>query len=140
MENKNGEPKLLAGGNPQIAKGDGDEIVQSYIAAMPGWKHDVGVQVDGLVTAALPEVFKGVRWNSPFYGYQGQGWFMSFHCLTKYIKVAFFQGSSLTPVPPIDSKDANARYLHIFEGDDIDEEQFSQWVEQASALPGWGTN
>jgi hypothetical protein len=131
-------PRLLSGGNPQIDKGDGDDVVQRYIAAMPDWKHDVGVHLDKLITDAVPGVFKGVRWNSPFYGRAGEGWFMSFHCVTKYIKVAFFQGTALLPVPPVDSKEENTRYYHVFEGDDIDEAQFTAWVEKAAELPGWG--
>ncbi len=138
MAKNDDQPRLLSGGNPKIDKGDGDEVVQRYIAAMPGWKHDVGVHLDKTITDTVPDVFKGVRWNSPFYGRDGSGWFVSFHCLTKYIKVAFFEGASLEPVPPVDSKDANARYFHVFEGDDIDGPQFAAWVQQANELPGWG--
>ncbi len=130
-------PKLLAGGNPQIPKGDGDAPVQAYIEAMPGWKREVGRRLDELVVRAVPDVRKAVRWNSPFYGVEGQGWFLSFHCFTKYVKVTFFDGASLDPVPPEASKDANARYLHVHEGDEIDEAQVVSWVEQASRLPGW---
>lgn len=140
MATNNDDPVLLSGGNPQIAKGDGADVVQRYIAAMPGWKHDVGVHLDRLITDAVPDVFTAVRWNSPFYGRKGEGWFVSFHCLTKYVKVAFFRGAALEPVPPVDSKDENTRYFHVFEGDDIDEAQFTGWVEQASQLPGWGAN
>ena len=130
-------PKLLSGGNPQIPKGDGDGPVQAYIAAMPGWKHDVGRRLDALIVAAVPDVQKAVRWNSPFYGMAGQGWFLSFHCFTKYIKVTFFQGQSLDPVPPVGSKDPTARYVHLAEDDEIDTDLLTSWVQQASALPGW---
>jgi hypothetical protein len=140
MTQQDDEPVLLSGGNPQIGKGDGDHVVQRYIAAMPDWKHDVGVHLDALITDTVPQVFKGVRWNSPFYGLEGEGWFISFHCLTKYIKVAFFQGASLQPAPPIESKDEHTRYLHVFEGDDIDDAQLTAWIGQAAALPGWGKN
>jgi hypothetical protein len=132
------KPKLLSGGNPQIAKADGDEPVQAYIAAMPGWKSDAGREFDAIITRALPSVKKAVRWNSPFYGIEGEGWFLGLHCLTKYIKVAFFQGASLDPIPPVASKDKNARYFHIYEGDALDEAQIRKWVKQASKLPGWG--
>ncbi|MEI7878772.1 MAG: DUF1801 domain-containing protein [Planctomycetota bacterium] len=132
------KPKLLSGGNPQIAKADGDEPVQAYIAAMPGWKSDAGRELDAIITRALPSVKKAVRWNSPFYGIEGEGWFLGLHCLTKYIKVAFFQGASLDPIPPVASKDKNARYFHIHEGDALDEAQIRKWVKQASKLPGWG--
>jgi hypothetical protein len=134
---KGDQPVLLAGGNPQIAKGDGDAPVQAYLAAMPGWKRDVGERLDALIVRAVPDVRKAVKWNSPFYGIEGQGWFLNFHCLTKYIKVAFFRGASLHPVPPVESKDANARYFHIFEDDQIDDAQVTAWVKQASQLPGW---
>ncbi len=130
------EPKLLSGGNPQIPKGDGEEPVQAYLAAMPGWKGDVGYQLDALITKTIPDVRKAIRWNSPFYGVEGQGWFVSFHCITKYIKVAFFQGASLKPKPPVESKQKNVRYLHIFEHDTIDEQQVSDWLRQAAELPG----
>ncbi len=131
------EPKLLSGGNPQIAKGDGDAPVQAYIAAMPGWKSDVGRRLDALITRTVPDVLKAVRWNSPFYGIEGQGWFLSFHCFTRYIKVAFFKGAALDPLPPVDSKDENARYFHIHEDDTLDEKQIVNWIRQASGLPGW---
>ncbi len=131
------EPVLLSGGNPQIAKGDGDAPVQAYIAAMPGWKSDVGRRLDALVERTVPDVRKAVRWNSPFYGVEGQGWFLNFHCFTRYIKLAFFRGASLNPVPPIESKDENVRYFHIHEGDELDEKQLADWIKQASALPGW---
>ncbi len=131
-------PTLLAGGNPQIAKGDGDAPVQQYVAAMPGWKRAVGRRLDTLVVDTVPEVRKAVRWNSPFYGIEGQGWFLSFHCFTKYVKVTFFRGSSLDPPPPGASKDQDVRYLDIREGDEIDEPQLVEWIRQASRLPGWG--
>ena len=132
------EPVLLSGGNPQIAKADGDAPVQAYIAAMPGWKSDVGRRLDSIVVRTVPDVRKAVRWNSPFYGMKGQGWFLNFHCFAKYVKVAFFNGTSLDPVPPGESKDENVRYLNIYEDDQFDEEQFAAWVKQASQLPGWG--
>ena len=129
---------LLSGGNPQIAKADGDAAVQSYIAAMPEWKRDVGRRLDALITRAFPRVRKAVKWNSPFYGVEGQGWFLSFHCFTNYVKVGFFRGASLRPVPPAASKDKEMRYLDIYEDDKLNETQFTAWVKQASKLPGWG--
>jgi len=133
-------PKLLSGGNPQIPKGDGDEPVQACIGAMPGWKRDVGRRLDELVAAAVPDVRKAVRWNSPFYGTEGHGWFLSFHCFTKYIKLTFFDGASLDPAPPVESKDDSVRYVHLFEDDDLDESLLSSWFEQAAQLPGWGSS
>lgn len=130
------EPILLSGGNPQIAKGDGDAPVQAYIAAMPGWKRDAGRRLDSLILAAVPHVRKAVRWNSPFYGIEANGWFLGFHCLTKYIKVAFLTGASLIPPPPVDSKQPAVRYLHLYEADGLDEAQFADWVRQASLIPG----
>ncbi|SPR96791.1 DUF1801 domain-containing protein [Cupriavidus taiwanensis] len=132
-----GKPVLLAGGNPQIPKGDGDAPVQAYLAAMPGWKQDAGRRLDALVERNVPDVNKAVRWNSPFYGRAGQGWFLSFHCMTRYIKVAFFRGMSLDPVPPVESRDKDTRYFHIHEGEDFDEELLAHWIRQAAALPGW---
>ena len=129
-------PTLLAGGNPQIPKGYGDAPVQAYIAAMPGWKRDVGCRIDALVTRVVPEVQKAVKWNSPFYGVEGQGWFLSFHCFAKYVKVAFFRGTALTPVPPVASRQEEVRYLHIREAEPIDETRFADWIGQASRLPG----
>jgi hypothetical protein len=131
-----GQPILLSGGNPQIAKGYGDAPVQAYIAAMPGWKSDVGRRLDALIERTIPGVNKAVKWNSPFYGVEGQGWFLSLHCFTKYIKVAFFRGTSLEPVPPGQSKQKEVRYFHIHENDQLDEAQFADWVRQASRLPG----
>ena len=131
------KPKLLAGGNPQIAKADGDAPVQAYIAAMPGWKRAIGRQLDELIVRAIPHVHKAVRWNSPFYGVEGQGWFLNVHCFTRYVKVAFFRGASLDPVPPGKSKHDEVRYLDIYEDRPLDEEQFVAWVEQAASLPGW---
>lgn len=128
---------LLSGGNPQIAKGDGDAPVQAYIAAMPGWKSDVGRRLDALIVRTVPHVRKAVKWNSPFYGVEGQGWFLGIHCFTKYIKLAFFRGTSLSPLPPGESKDKNVRYLDIREHDQLDEAQLTAWVKQAAALPGW---
>ena len=132
------KPRLLSGGNPQIAKGYGDAPVQAYIAAMPGWKRDVGCRLDALIVRTVPAVRKAVKWNSPFYGVadETEGWFLSLHCFTKYIKVAFFRGTLLRPVPPGESKQKNVRYLDIHEGDEIDEAQFAGWVKQASVLPG----
>ncbi|TPJ13460.1 DUF1801 domain-containing protein [Mesorhizobium sp. B2-7-3] len=130
------EPKLLSGGNPQIAKGYGDAPVQAYIAAMPGWKREMGGRLDALIERAVPGVNKAVKWNSPFYGVEGEGWFLSFHCFTRYIKVAFFRGMSLDPVPPGESRSQDTRYLDIREDDAFDEAQFSAWVKQASLLPG----
>jgi len=132
------KPALLAGGNPQIAKADGDAPVQAYIAAMPDWKRDVGRRLDALIVRNVPNVRKAVRWNSPFYGIEGQGWFLDFHCFTSYIKVAFFRGTSLRPVPPGESKHKDVRYLDIREDDQLDEAQFAGWVKQASQLSGWG--
>ena len=131
------EPVLLAGGNPQIAKGDGDTPVQAYIAAMPGWKHDVGRRLDALIVDTVPDVQKAVKWNSPFYGIESQGWFLNFHCFTKYIKVAFFRGTSLQPLPPGESKSKDVRYLDIHENDKLDEELMASWIRQAAELPGW---
>ena len=131
------KPTLLAGGNPQIAKADGDAPVQAYIAAMPGWKSDVGRRLDALIVRTVPGVRKAVKWNSPFYGVQGQGWFLGIHCFTKYVKVAFFSGTSLRPVPPGEYKHKEVRYLNIHEDDQLDEAQLAAWIRQAAALPGW---
>jgi hypothetical protein len=130
------KPKLLSGGNPQIAKADGDAPVQAYIAAMPGWKRDVGRRLDALIVRTVPNVRKAVRWNSPFYGIEGRGWFLGVHCITKYVKVAFFRGASLRPLPPIESKQQHVRYFHIHEDDHLDEELVTSWIRQASELPG----
>ena len=130
------KPALLSGGNPQIAKADGDAPVQAYIAAMPGWKSDVGRRLDALIVRTVPGVRKAVKWNTPFYAIEGQGWFLGFHCITKYIKVAFFRGKSLRPVPPGASKSQDTRYLNIHEDDQLDEAQLAAWVKQASRLPG----
>jgi hypothetical protein len=130
------EPVLLAGGNPQIAKAEGDAPVQAYIAAMPGWKRDVGRRLDQLIVRTVPDVHKAVKWNSPFYGVEGQGWFLNFHCFTKYVKVAFFRGTSLRPLPPGASKHNEVRYLDIHEHDQLDEAQLAAWVRQAGQLPG----
>ena len=131
------EPVLLSGGNPQIAKGDGDAPVQAYIAAMPGWKSELGRRLDEIIVRTVPDVKKAVRWNSPFYGMEGQGWFLNFHCFTRYVKVAFFNGASLEPLPPGKAKDENVRYLDIYEDKPFDEAQFAAWVKQACELPGW---
>ena len=130
-------PVLLSGGNPQIAKGDGDAPVQAYIAAMPDWKRDVGRSLDALIVRTVPNVQKAVRWNSPLYRIEGHGWFLSFHCYTKYVKVAFFRGAALRPLPPGESKMEDTRYLDIHEGDLLDEKLVASWIKQASRLPGW---
>jgi len=130
--------ELLSGGNPQIAKADGDTPVQEYIAAMPGWKSDLGKQLDTLITRTFPNVRKAVRWNSPFYGIEGKGWFLSFHVLTRYIKVTFFDGTSLKPVPPGGTeKSKDVRWIDIYEKDGLDEKQMTAWIKQAAKLPGW---
>jgi hypothetical protein len=131
------KPKLLSGGNPQIPKGDGDGPVQDFIAAMPGWKHDVGRELDRLIGEEVPGVRKAVRWNSPFYGSDAGGWFISYHCFDKYVKVTFLYGSSLDPMPPVGSKDPDARYLHVTEDGVEDEPQLRDWIRQAAAIPGW---
>jgi hypothetical protein len=128
---------LLAGGNPQIAKADGDAPVQAYIAAMPGWKRDLGKRLDALIVRNVPNVRKAVKWNSPLYGIEGQGWFLSFYVFTHYVKVTFFRGTSLRPVPPGASRHKDVRYFDIQEGDELDEAQMAIWVKQAAALPGW---
>ena len=130
-------PVLLSGGTPQIAKADGDAPVQTFIAFMPGWKSEVGRRLDALIVGNVPNVRKAVRWNSPFYGIEGQGWFLSFHCFTKYVKVAFFRGTSLRPMPPGTSKTREGRYLDIYEDDPLDEKQLAHWIKQAAAIPGW---
>ena len=136
-ENADGEVRLLSGGNPQIPKADGDAPVQAYIAAMPEWKGEVGRRLDDLIARTVPEVRKAVRWNSPFYGVEGQGWFLSYHVFARYVKVTFLNGGSLSPLPPVESKDKDTRYYHIYEGGQIDEEQVKDWIRQAAALPGW---
>jgi hypothetical protein len=132
---KRAKPLLLSGDNPQIAKGYGDVPVQAYIAAIPGWKRDVARRLDVLISRAIPDVYKAVKWNSPFYGFAGKGWFVSYHCFTNYVKVTFFRGTSLRPVPPGESKHNEVRYLDVREGR-LDEAQFVDWAKQASALPG----
>jgi hypothetical protein len=129
--------KLLAGGNPQIPKGDGAAPVRAYIAAMPGWKRAVGRRLDALIGRSVPGVRRAVKWNSPFYGVAGQGWFLSFHCYTKYVKVAFFRGSVLRPPLPGGSKQKDVRYLDIHEDDRLDARQLASWIKQAATLPGW---
>ena len=133
---KAAEPVLLSGGNPQIPKGYGDEPVQAYIAAMPGWKRDVGRRLDALIVRTVPDVRKAVKWNSPLYGVEDEHWFLSYHCFTRYVKVTFFRGTSLKPVPPGESKHKEVRYFDIHEDDDLDEAQLAKWVKQASRLPG----
>ena len=130
------KPTLLAGGNPQIAKADGDAPVQAYIAAMPGWKREIGRRLDALVVKNVPHVRKAVKWNSPFYGIAGQGWFLAFHVYTHYVKVTFFRGTSLRPAPA-GGKAQEARWIDVRE-DDLDEAQLAKWIRQAAALPGWG--
>ena len=133
-----GEVRLLSGGNPQIAKGDGDAPVEAYIAAMPGWKSDVGRRLDALIMGNAPGARKAVRWNSPFYGMEGRGWFVSYHCFAKYIKVTFFRGSSLSPAPPVGSKQDGIRYYHIYEDGIEDEDVVAGWVRQAAGMEGEG--
>ncbi|GAB3956612.1 DUF1801 domain-containing protein [Streptomyces sparsus] len=129
-------PRLLSGGNPQIPKGDGDGPVQAYVEAMPGWKREVGRHLDELVTRTVPDVRKAVRWNSPFYGVEGNGWFLSLHCFTRFVKVTWLNGSSLDPLPPDASKHESVRYLNIHEGEEPDEALLTSWIRQAAALPG----
>jgi hypothetical protein len=129
--------RLLSGGNPQIAKADGDAPVKAYIAGMPGWKRDVGRRIDALIVRNVPNVRKAVKWNSPFYGIESQGWFLSFHVFTRYVKVTFFRGAKLRPVPPGASKHKDVRYFDIHEDEPIDEAQMATWVRQAAALPGF---
>ena len=135
-EDNSGEVRQLSGGNPQIAKADGDAPVQAYIAAMPEWKSDVGRRLDELIGRTVPDVRKAVRWNSPWYGVEGQGWFVSYHVFTRYVKVTFLNGASLNPAPPGGGKDPDARWVDIYEGA-LDEVQMAEWVRQAAALPGW---
>jgi hypothetical protein len=130
-------PVLLSGGNPQIAKADGDAPVQAYIKAMPGWKREVGRRLDTLIVRIVPNARKAVKWNSPFYGVEGQGWFLSFHCFTKYVKVTFFRGTALRPMPPGASKHADVRYLDIRDDGEVDEKLLASWIRQAAAVPGW---
>jgi hypothetical protein len=135
---KAAKPVLLTGGNPQIAKADGDAPVQAYIAALPGWKRDVGRRLDAIITRAVPRVRKAVKWNSPFYGIEGQGWFLGIHGFTKYVKVTFFRGSALRPLPPGESKHKDVRHFDIHENEPLDEGRFARWAKQASEVPGWG--
>ena len=132
----NDEPKLLSGGNPQIPKGDDDGPVSEYLAAMPGWKQVVGEKLDEIIAREVPAVRKAVRWNTPFYGVEGQGWFLGFHCFTKYVKVSFLNGSELSPLPPVVAKYEKVRYFHIFENEEFDEKLLAKWIRQASELPG----
>ena len=136
-DESSGSPVLLSGGNPQIAKADGDAPVQAYIAAMPEWKRAVGKRLDTLIVRNVPNVRKSVKWNSPFYGIEGQGWFLSFHVFTRYVKVTFFRGTSLRPIPPGASQHKDVRHVDIRAGDNLDEAQMTSWVKQAAALPGW---
>ena len=129
--------RLLQGGNPQIAKADGDAPVQAYIAALPGWKRDMGQRLDALIARSVPNVRRAVKWNSPFYGIEGDGWFLALHSFARYLKLAFFRGSALKPLPPGTSKSKDTRYLDIREGEELDEAQLTRWLKQAAALPGW---
>lgn len=137
MAKKQGKVVLLSGGNPQIAKADGPEPVKAYIAAMPGWKRDVGRRLDRLICDTVPGVCKAVKWNTPFYGVEGQGWFLGYHCFTKYVKVSFFRGAALNPLPPGASKQKDVRYLDIYEDTELDEQLLTSWIRQAAKLPGW---
>jgi len=137
MAKKSAKPALLAGGNPQIVKGDGNAPVCAYIAAMPGWKRDIGRGLDRLIVETVPDVRKAVKWNTPLYGLEGCGWFLGYHCLTSYVKVTFFRGCSLTPRPPGASKQKDVRYVDIYEDVGFDEQQMAEWIRQASRLPGW---
>ena len=137
MQARSRKPVLLTRGNPQIAKADGNAPVQAYIAAMPGWKSRLGRRLDALIERTVPGVRKALKWNAPFYGVQGQGWFLNFYCFTKYVKVAFFRGMSLRPLPPGESKHKEVCYLDIHEDDPLDEQQMTTWIRQAAAIPGW---
>lgn len=139
MAPENDSPKLLSGGNPQIPKGEGEQPVQAYIQAMPGWKSAVGRRIDAIVSANVPDVVKAVKWNSPMYGVRGLGWFLSMHCTSKYVKVAFFNGGELQPTPPVNSKNEHVRYLHVHQNDELQEELLANWVRQASQRRGWVT-
>jgi hypothetical protein len=136
-EQKTGMVTLLSGGNPQIPKGDGDKPVQAYITAMPGWKQNVGRKVDDLIAKNVPNVRKAVKWNSPFYGVEGQGWFLNYHCFNKFVRIAFFKGALLKPTPPGLSKQDDVRYFDIYENKPLDEKQLGEWIRQAAAIPGW---
>ena len=135
-ESRDGAPRLLSGGNPQIAKGHGDAPVQAWIKAAPGWKGEVAKRLDRLIEREVPKVKKAVKWNTPLYGLDGETWFLSYHAFDRYLKVSFLRGGSLEPVPPVASRHPNVRYFHIHENDPIDEARFTDWVRQASALPG----
>jgi hypothetical protein len=136
MSDDKAEPRLLAGGNPQIPKGEGDGPVQDYIAAMPGWKRRLGEYLDDLIVSTVPDVQKAVKWNNPLYGSEEEGWFVSFRCYTRYVQLTFFRGTSLDPVPPKGSKHPEVRYFDIHEEDDLDENLLVSWIRQASNLPG----
>ncbi len=131
------KPRLLTGGNPQIPKADGDAPVQAYIAAMPGWKSAVGRRLDEIIVDTVPNVRKAVKWNSPFYGTDANGWFLTIYCFTKYVKITFFRGAALRPIPPVESKHEDTRYFNIYERDQLDEELLTSWIRQAAELPGW---
>ena len=137
MAKKSVKVVLLSGGNPQIAKADGAAPVKAYIAAMPGWKRDVGRRLDRLISKTVPGVRRAVKWNTPFYGVEGQGWFLGYHCFAKYVKVSFFRGASLKPMPPGASKQHDVRYVDIYEKTELDEELLADWIRQAAKLPGW---
>ena len=130
------QPRLLSGGNPQIPKADGDAPVQDYLDAMPGWKQDIGRHLDELVARTVADVRKAVRWNTPFYGIEGRGWFLGFHCFDRYVKVTFLNGSALSPPPPVESNQEGVRYLHLHENEEIDDKQLAKWFRQAAELPG----
>ncbi|QYK40979.1 MAG: DUF1801 domain-containing protein [Paracoccaceae bacterium] len=131
-----GTVRLLTGGNPQIAKADGEAPVAAYIAAMPGWKSTVGRRIDDLVREVVPDAARAVRWNAPFWGVPGQGWMLSLSCTARYVKVAFLTGSALHPMPPEASKHPAMRYLHLYEDTSLDQMQFADWLRQAAAIPG----
>lgn len=135
-EQASAEPRLLAGGNPQIPKGDGEEPVNAYLRAMPGWKQDVGQHLHDLIVRTIPDVRMAVRWNSPYYGIEGNGWFLSYHCFTRYVRVTWLNGSSLDPRPPGESKHERVRYLDVHEDDEFDDERLADWIRQAAELPG----
>lgn len=137
MARRPGKVVLLSGGNPQIATAEGPAPVEAFIAAMPGWKRDVGRRLDRLICKTVPGVCKAVKWNTPFYGVEGRGWFLGYHCFTKYVKVSFFRGASLKPLPPGPSKQKHVRYLDIYEDTELDEQLLTDWIRQAAKLPGW---
>jgi hypothetical protein len=130
------QPKLLSGGNPQIPKGYGDAPVRAWLAALPAWKKAAARKLDSLVTRSVPGVGKAVKYNSPLYGIDGRTWFLSLHAFDRYIKVTFFRGTQLDPVPPVASKMPRVRYFHLHETDSLPADLFASWVKQAAMLPG----